>query len=52
MPYSYQRFASNKFTTMCFPQTYDERETAILKDIEWETGGIARGVGRYPNVMT
>ena len=52
MPYFYRRFTSGKFTTMCFPQSYDERKTTILKNIEWETGGITRGVEQNPHVMT
>jgi len=49
MSYLYQGLAGSKFTTRCSPRTYEERETAIRKNIEWETGGIARGVERYRN---
>ena len=52
MAYFYHRFASGKFTTMYFPRSYDDHETVFLKNIEWETGGIARGVERYHNDMT
>jgi len=51
MTYLYQGLAGSKFTTRCSPRTYEEREAAIRKNIEWETGGIARGVERYRNEM-
>jgi len=51
MTYLYQGLAGGKFTTRCSPRTYEEREAAIRKNIEWETGGIARGVERYRNEM-
>ena len=44
MSYLYQGLAGSRFTTECSPRTYQEREAAIRKNIEWETGGIARGV--------
>ena len=49
MSYLYQGLAGGKFVTKCSPRTYEEREAAIRKNIEWEIGGIARGVERYRN---
>ena len=51
MSYLYQGLAGGKFTTGCSPRTYEECEAVIRKNIEWETGGIARGVERYRNEM-
>ncbi len=49
MNYIYQGLTTGKFTTKYSPKTYAEREAAIRRNIEWEIGGIDRGVERYRN---
>ena len=39
MSYLYQGLAGGKFTTRCSPRTYEEREAAIRRNVEWETNG-------------
>jgi len=47
----YQGLVNSKFTTKFSPRNYEERESAIRKNIEWETSGISRGVERYRNML-
>ena len=49
MNYIYQGLTNGKFTTKYSPKTYEERAAAIQRNIEWEIGGIDRGVERYRN---
>ena len=50
-PYIYQGLARGTYTTQLSPRTYEEREAAIRRNVEWETCGIERGVQRYQNEL-
>lgn len=49
--YLYQGLSRGTFTTQHSARTYEEREAAIRRNVEWESGGIQRGVDRYHNEL-
>ena len=50
--YVYQGLARGTYTTQLSPRTYQEKEEAIRRNVEWETCGIDRGVERYQNELS
>ena len=43
MSYLYQGLAGCVFTTELSPRTYEEREAAIRRNVEWEINGVETG---------
>tara|TARA_Y100000593_G_C4273360_1_gene318616 strand:- start:469 stop:1419 length:951 start_codon:yes stop_codon:yes gene_type:complete len=50
--YLYQGHRIGTYVTQASPRTFEEREEAIRLNIEFETGGIERGVERYKNEIS